>query len=441
MKTKRTIQQMMLTAGLLLSLSACKKNPAGDPPVIPPAEVKMMSFTDLKVLSTADEVKVPDAKKIKGVVISDLSGKNLDNKTIVLQEADNQPGIVIGFDAAQTFAVGDQLEVNISGQKLQKQNGEIVLSQVPAANAKKTGTGAIAGRTTTVAEAIKNAALWNGTLVSLGEGALSGGNGKYSGVLNFDDKSAGLKSMVLAGAAFENTAYPASVESIKGILRTRGKDVFLDIRTAKDVATGSISRLLSDEMYVTSKVDKDMTFGYGDFETRTMNYSQGGSMVYIPGDKFDGDMLTKDRAYVYLMSGAGDASSAYFNAGPSVDLKGIKEITVTFAGSKMTGDAIIADYYSVPPFDPSKDVFKISIGILSYASFPVATEFKEAGKFYTVKFKIPSREELIKGEAGSVQVIDNWLAAPIIMIRNESTRAASSQGNAPIVIKQIVYGF
>jgi hypothetical protein len=440
MKNLHTIQIILLSA-LLFGMGGCKKNESQQLPVAPPAEIKIISLTALKALSTADEVKVPDAKKISGVVISDISGKNVDNKTVILQEADDQPGIVISFDAAQNFAAGDRLEVNVSGQKLLKQNGEIVLAQVPAANAKKTGTGTITAKNTTITEALKNAALWNGTLISLTEGAFSGGNGKYSGTLTFQDAGNNMiKSMVVSGAAFENSSYPASVGLVKGILRTRGKDIYLDLRTSADVSAGSISRLLMDEMYVTSEVKADMTFRRA-FETKTMHYERSGTMAYIPGDKFDGEILNKDRSYVYVVSSASNFSSAYFSTGASIDLKGLKEVSLTFAGSKMTGDAIIAGYYSVPAFDPASDVFKVGLGILNVPTI-LSADYKESGKFYTVKFKIPSREELIKAQGpGSEATVDAWLAAPDLMFSNQSTRSGGKNGNAPIVIKQIVYGF
>eukprot|EP01132_Coremiostelium_polycephalum_P019280 gene19280-22937_t len=383
MKNLHTIQIILLSA-LLFGMSGCKKNESQQVPVAPPAEVKIISLTSLKALSTADEVKVPDAKKISG-------------------EADDQPGIVISFDAAQSFAAGDRLEVNVSGQKLLKQNGEIVLAQVPAANAKKTGTGTITAKNTSITEALKNAALWNGTLISLTEGAFSGGNGKYSGTLTFQDAGNNmLKSMVVSGAAFENSSYPASVGLVKGILRTRGKDIYLDLRTSADVSAGSISRLLTDEMYVTSEVKADMTFRRAS-ETKTMHYERSGTMAYIPGDKFDGEILNKDRSYVYVVSSASNFSSAYFSTGASIDLKGLKEV---------------------------------GLGILNVPTI-LSADYKESGKFYTVKFKIPSREELIKAQGtGSEATVDAWLAAPDLMFSNQSTRSGGKSGNAPIGISR-----
>jgi uncharacterized lipoprotein YehR (DUF1307 family) len=102
MKTIKTMKQTLFVLAIALSIVSCKKNNE----VIP---VSAITITDLKALSTGASVKVPDGKKISGIVISDISAKNVDSKTVVLQEAADKPGIIINFDAAQTFMLGDQL--------------------------------------------------------------------------------------------------------------------------------------------------------------------------------------------------------------------------------------------------------------------------------------------------------------------------------------------
>lgn len=135
MKTKITFRAAGLVLLLALGMTSCKKNNGNDNTA--PVPVDNIAVSDLKKLSTAASVTVPDGRKIKGIVISDASAKNIDAKSIVLQEATDKPGIIINFDGAHNFALNDEVEVTISKQQLSQVNGEIILDKIPVANAKK----------------------------------------------------------------------------------------------------------------------------------------------------------------------------------------------------------------------------------------------------------------------------------------------------------------
>ena len=462
MKTMKTLKQTLFVLTIALSIVSCKK----DTPA-PPVTVTAITITDLKALSTGASVKVADGKKISGIVISDISAKNVDSKTVVLQEAADKQGIVITFDAAQTFMLGDQLEVNISNQTLAQVNGEVVLSNIPAANAKKTGTGTIAAKAITVSALLTDKTLLDGTLVQLPAGTFSGGNGQFTGTLSFTDASGTIKSAVLAGAAFENTDYAPSIDGITGIVRINGSDIRVDMRNASDVNT-SIKYILTEEFkdVVLNKNDYDLinafTTSNGQYtaENFTLNY-------FLPLAK--DDFLDKSRKYLYLTQPYYGQS---FNTG-TVNLKGLKNISLTFAGSNYTGDLDVVTNIGtlkVLPFDAAKDKVGVNIYALSdnYGGFPLATfESNAVGQFNTVNFKFPSTvDEFVTlivntkdrnwagiSAAAAKPIAQDFMANIKIKIANYSTNRITNkdpdQGDgypamtdsAPVIIEKIAFGF
>jgi hypothetical protein len=460
MKTIKTMKQTLFVLAIALSIVSCKKNNE----VIP---VSAITITDLKALSTGASVKVPDGKKISGIVISDISAKNVDSKTVVLQEAADKPGIIINFDAAQTFMLGDQLEVNISNQTLAQVNGEVILSNIPAANAKKTGTGTIAAKAVTVAALLTDKTLLNGTLVQLPAGTFSGGNGQFTGTLSYTDASGTIKSTVLAGAAFENTDYAPGIDGITGIVRINGSDIRVDLRNASDVTT-SIKYILTEEFKdaVITKNDYDNINGFttsnGQYTAVnfTLNY-------FLPLAK--DDFLDKNRKYLYLTQPYFRQS---FNTG-TVNLKGLKNISLTFAGSNYTGDLDVVTNIGtlkVLPFDAAKHKVGVNIYAVgdNYGPFPLATfESNAIGQFNTVNFKFPSTvDEFVAllvntkdpnwaglSATDAKPIAEDFMAHIKIGIANYSTNRVTNMNpdpgdgypamadSAPVIIEKINFGF
>lgn len=195
----------------------------------------LINIADLKAkLTSGESVTLPKAIKVKGAVISDADSKNVDSKTLVLQEDNDKGGIIIKFAGNHTLKVGDEAEVTVSKLTLAKENGELVVKDVPVANALKTGSKAITPRETTAAEVIANKDAWNGTLVKLGAGIFIGGSGSYTGTISYDNGTATVKSTFVAT---DFGTYPvAGAASLTGIVRVNGSDVRIDIRNKQDVA-------------------------------------------------------------------------------------------------------------------------------------------------------------------------------------------------------------
>lgn len=427
---------------ILVGIAACKKT-NNDTPTPPPVEVKSITITELRALSTGASVKVPDGRKVKGIVISDASAKNIDAKTVVLQEATDKPGIVVTFDAAQNFATGDEVEVIISNQTLAQVNGEITLQNIPAANAKKTGTGTITPRTTTIVDINTNKAAWNGTLVTIADG-LFNGSGKYTGTLTYASGNASIKSQVITGASFENADYPTIVSGLTGIIRIFGNDLFLNIRNTSDVGISSGSFIMVEDFSGADKaVYSTLTTGGSPvfFQTSlTQKYpipfqSVGQIINYNPvGDNAfsliknlasgsndaDADFLTAGRNYYTVLPYANSniiagltdptntllygkehvrfaSSIALFRNDGSSGRKDwyqyLKSITIVFAGSKMK----ISDFTSTLPyvniteenkdFEAAKDGFWASLTNGQSDKIFTSPVYTNVGQWQTVTFK------------------------------------------------------
>lgn len=177
----------------------------------------VMNISDLRALYTGTTTSAPDGKRITGVVISDRSTNNLNSQNLVLQQGNNQAGILVRFDAAHSFNLGDSIDVNVSQQELSTFNGLLQVNQVPLSYATLRATGkSITPRVATIAQLNANYSAWESTLVQVNSFVLSGGT-TYSGSLTMND-GATITLFTSAGATFAAQTAPSNVASLKGYL-------------------------------------------------------------------------------------------------------------------------------------------------------------------------------------------------------------------------------
>lgn len=450
MKTKIAHHKLILIAiAMITGIVSCKKDNKDPQPA--PVEVKTITITELKALSTSTNVKIPDGRKVKGIVISDAAGKNIDSKTLVLQEATDKPGIIVTLDATNTFAIGDELELTISNQTLAQVNGELVLQNIPSSNARKTGSGTINAKVTTIANIIANKNAFNGTLVSINATNLSGENGKFTGSLTVADATGSAGSNIEAGATFENTAYPKSVSSLTGIVRISGDKIHIDIRSASDILAGPL----------TENFDGLKTDGTTDANIGIWTYSDNipkAPAIYknVPGDA---GMAEADKSYYYLYSGFGYKTSLALK---NDNLKGLKSVTVFYAYSKGTAFNIPFDglYQGADllTFDPASDQIKIGIapkfitdkgffGTLAQVSgsntddklVSISTSSTETGKELSFTYIMPQESDL-KANGVREEYITNFLAKPSFSISDRSS-VHTNNGLYTIIIKKVILNF
>lgn len=182
-------------------------------------------------------------RRIRGTVISDLDpnvGDNITGRNMVLQDGDR--GIVVRFSAfgENTWALGDSIEVIISGQTLSEFGNLLQIGdQVLGANVQKLGTGNVISRTTTIADIINNFEDWESTLVTIPNATLvSGQNTTYQGIIDLNDNSSqtNFPMFTQSYASFANTTAPiGQTKSITGFLYSISTANRISIRRLTDV--------------------------------------------------------------------------------------------------------------------------------------------------------------------------------------------------------------
>ena len=163
-------------------------------------------------------VDLPGDKKINVIVISDYSTNMLGGGGRNIYVQDGTAGIQIRFSAAHSFAVGTNLEINVSGMELSTFSGVLQINNVPLGNAIQVGTGSVTPRTATIPDIIANFDLWEGQLVKI-EGVTITPNPTYSGVNFLNDLS--LNSIELftsSFATFAGDSVKTGTVSVTGIL-------------------------------------------------------------------------------------------------------------------------------------------------------------------------------------------------------------------------------
>ena len=129
---------------------------------------------------------VPASKGIKGIVISDFAGKNINNLNLVLQGADGR-GILVRFTKAHTFPLGQSIEIDASNMELSEFNGLLQLNKVPLANVKDNGLGTLpTPKVVTLAQLATDSEILESTLVQINNIDF-GGAAKFGGTVQITD--------------------------------------------------------------------------------------------------------------------------------------------------------------------------------------------------------------------------------------------------------------
>lgn len=92
-----------------------------------------ITINALRNLYTGSITNAPDNKKIKGIIISDYSKSNFPNRNAFILD-EHGDGIALRFDAAHSFAMNQEVEINVSGIELSEFNGLLQLNNLPNDN-------------------------------------------------------------------------------------------------------------------------------------------------------------------------------------------------------------------------------------------------------------------------------------------------------------------
>ncbi len=212
----------------------------GAAPVPPPPAATLTTIANIRSQYTGSSTTVSGSYKITGVVISNSLFQNLNSQNVVIQDATG--GIVVRFDATHSFALGDSIVVNVTGQSLSEYNGLLQVGgtspYIPIAYGTKVGTGTITPRIVTAADLIANMAgtqSWESTLIKINNVTFSTTN--FTATTNVVDATGTVllytDCSVPFQATFANAAIPAGT-SITAIV-SEFNGLQLNARSPSDV--------------------------------------------------------------------------------------------------------------------------------------------------------------------------------------------------------------
>jgi hypothetical protein len=193
----------------------------------------LVSISTARGYYSGTTTNAPGGKKIKGIVISDRLNANTDPKNLAIQ--DTTAGIVVRFSAAHSFNLGDEVEVDISGQEVTEYAGLLEVNNVPLANATVTGTGTVSPRVATIAQINANFELWESTLVQVAGVTITGTAATYSGGKTITDATGNMTLYTRSAATFSGQNFPTNVVTVTGVLVPFNAAKQICIRSTADV--------------------------------------------------------------------------------------------------------------------------------------------------------------------------------------------------------------
>ncbi|MFT2010945.1 DUF5689 domain-containing protein [Pontibacter sp. 13R65] len=257
----KTILSRGLVVILLLSTWACNKNEDSAP--VPLS--KPQNITSLRKVQQSDDLKF-GATAIKGVVVSDVAGGNMEAGVMALQEEGKDAAIILEVSASSGFVKGDEVTLNLEGATLANKNGELVISNLSTTAIEKTGRSVdITPKTTTLSDIVVNAEYWGPILAKVSDVSLSGGTqGKFQGEVVLRDGVGAIYSMLQPNTVFSDIDIPAIANSYTGIIRIKGDKFYINPRNTDDILGGMIEVLEDFEDATNTSYDvKELSFKTG----------------------------------------------------------------------------------------------------------------------------------------------------------------------------------
>jgi Family of unknown function (DUF5689) len=203
----------------------------------------LINTSDVRALYTSSAVAAPASRRITGIVISDKAAANMQTQNLVLQQGNNLSGIVVRFDAAHNFNLGDSIDVNITGGTIDKFSGVMQVATLSLSNALLISSGkTITPRVTTGAVINTNIDAWESTLIRLSNVTITGGSGGTwgsNGSTTINDGTGTITHFTRSGATFQATAYPTTATSITAIVSRFNTTNQIGIRNLTDVVGGT----------------------------------------------------------------------------------------------------------------------------------------------------------------------------------------------------------
>lgn len=177
---------------------------------------QLLTLQELRALYTGSDTPVPDARKIRGAVISDRSTNHTDGANLYVQ--DPSGGMVIRFTGSHSLDLGQEVEVVVSNGTLTRFNGLLQVQGINPASTSVIGPNATpAPRVATVQEVLDHADDWESTLVEIRDAVFSGGS-TFAGSLAVRDGTGSIPHFTRSQATFADASVPAQPVDMTAIV-------------------------------------------------------------------------------------------------------------------------------------------------------------------------------------------------------------------------------
>lgn len=166
-----------------------------------------MDLDDLRTMFESGTAEGPDGAKIKGVVVSDVANGNWNGQNMVIQ--DGTGGVTVRFSDFHSFTLGQEVEVDISGQELSEFNGLFQVNNVPLANVINQTTGTLPEpKTVTISEIVANLETYESTVVRI-ENIAFQDSGTFGNEQSLSDGTGTIVTFTRNSASFFGQALPS----------------------------------------------------------------------------------------------------------------------------------------------------------------------------------------------------------------------------------------
>lgn len=204
----------------------------------PPSNATLISIKSLRALYKTGGV-VLGSYKIGGVVISDVTNKNISAGSVILQDGDR--GVSVYFGGTLTYALNDSVVVDVTGDSLISYKGSL---EVKTARGATVPAPVASNKTVTPADL--SISQLNGSLSDIEytliriHSATATGAGTFSGNQTLTDASGNTALYTAPGATFASTSLPSGANDWVGYGSFFNSTPQFQIRNTTDIsgATG-----------------------------------------------------------------------------------------------------------------------------------------------------------------------------------------------------------
>jgi len=171
---------------------------------------------------------------IQGIVISDITNKNINAQNIIVQDGDY--GILCRFKSPVNIPLGTELKVGLTGGLLSEYNNLLQVQNLESTNVEVVASGkSVTPKVLTVAQI--DITKHESTLIKIENATLNGGT-KYADKIKVKDASGEIDLFTLSASTFGTTSVPSGTVTVVAIVSefTSGKQ--LTIRNTGDVTGG-----------------------------------------------------------------------------------------------------------------------------------------------------------------------------------------------------------